>query len=197
MPELTPSVIKWWLKLRSSDSRSLNCLTILASPSFHKSQTLPNCGSKLKRGRKVSNLLPWGMLNKHHSKSNLHRLVRSCCFPGVCLQSEPTNNQDEDLGWLIYWLEESRCHSISWRKLLFPWGGKSLVVLLLQDRLQKFMNCELLDVHIGFRNGRGFRKRFLKGSGFRKDRSNCQHPLDDQKRKRIPEKHLLLLCFLC
>ena len=96
-----------------------------------------NCGSKLKRGRKVSNLLPWGMLNKHHSKSNLHRLVRSCCFPGVCLQSEPTNNQDEDLGWLIYWLEESRCHSISWRKLLFPWGGKSLVVLLLQDRLQK------------------------------------------------------------
>ena len=64
---------------------------------------------------------------------------------------------------------------------------------ILQDRLQKFMNCELLDVHIGFRNGRGFRKRFLKGSGFRKDRSNCQHPLDDQKRKRIPEKHLLLL----
>ena len=30
-----------------------------------------------------------------------------------------------------------------------------------------------------------------------KERSNCQHLLDRQKSKRIPEKHLLLLYWLC
>ena len=28
-------------------------------------------------------------------------------------------------------------------------------------------------------------------------RSNCQHPLDHRKSKRVPEKHLLLLYWLC
>ena len=28
-------------------------------------------------------------------------------------------------------------------------------------------------------------------------RSNCQHPLDHQKSKRVPEKHLFLLYWLC
>ena len=31
----------------------------------------------------------------------------------------------------------------------------------------------------------------------RNQRSNCQHPLHHQKSKRVPEKHLLLLCWLC
>ena len=31
----------------------------------------------------------------------------------------------------------------------------------------------------------------------RNQRSNCQHVLDHQKRERVPEKHLLLLCQLC
>ena len=31
----------------------------------------------------------------------------------------------------------------------------------------------------------------------RNQRSNCQHPLDHQKSKRIPEKHLFLLYWLC
>ena len=31
----------------------------------------------------------------------------------------------------------------------------------------------------------------------RKQKSNCQHPLDHQKIKRIPEKHLFLLYWLC
>ena len=31
----------------------------------------------------------------------------------------------------------------------------------------------------------------------RNQRSNCQHPLDHQKSKGIPEKHLLLLYWLC
>ena len=31
----------------------------------------------------------------------------------------------------------------------------------------------------------------------RNQRSNCQHPLDHQKSKRVPEKHLLLLYWPC
>ena len=31
----------------------------------------------------------------------------------------------------------------------------------------------------------------------RNQRSNCQHPLDDGKSKRVPEKHLFLLYWLC
>ena len=52
-----------------------------------------------------------------------------------------------------------------------------VMVKILQARLQQYMNQELLDVQAGFRK-------------VRKQRSNCQHPLDH--RKRIPEKHLFL-----
>ena len=31
----------------------------------------------------------------------------------------------------------------------------------------------------------------------RNQRSNCQHPLDQQRSMRVPEKHLLLLYWLC
>ena len=54
---------------------------------------------------------------------------------------------------------------------------------ILQVRLQQCVNCELPDVQAGFR----------KESN---QRSNCQHPLDHQKSKRIPENHLLLLYWL-
>ena len=52
-----------------------------------------------------------------------------------------------------------------------------VMLKILQARLQLYMNHELLDVQIGFRN----------------QRSNCQHLLDHQKSKRVPERHLLLL----
>ena len=51
---------------------------------------------------------------------------------------------------------------------------------ILQTSLQQYINHELPDVQVGFRNGRG-------------TRSNYQHLLDHQKSKRVPEKHLLLL----
>ena len=56
---------------------------------------------------------------------------------------------------------------------------------ILQARLQKHMNRELPDVQAGFRKGRG------------NQRSNCQHLLDHGKSKRVPEKHLFLLYWLC
>ena len=54
------------------------------------------------------------------------------------------------------------------------------ILKILQARLQQYRNQELPDVQAGFRKGRG-------------TRSNCQHPLDHRKSKRVPEKHLLLL----
>ena len=50
-----------------------------------------------------------------------------------------------------------------------------------QASLQQYVNRNLYEVQAGYRNGRG--TAFL----------NCQHPLDHQKSKRVPEKHLFLL----
>ena len=55
---------------------------------------------------------------------------------------------------------------------------------ILQTRLQQYVNCDLPDVQAGFRKKRG-------------TRANCQHPLDHRKSKRVPEKHLFLLYWLC
>ena len=58
-------------------------------------------------------------------------------------------------------------------------AGK-VMLKILQARLQQYMNRELPDIKAGFRKGRG-------------TRSNCQHPLDHRKSKRVPEKDLFLL----
>ena len=47
------------------------------------------------------------------------------------------------------------------------------------------MNRELPDVQVGFRKGT------------RNQRSNCHHLLDHWKSKRVPQKHLFLLYWLC
>ena len=59
--------------------------------------------------------------------------------------------------------------------------ASKVMLKTLQARLQKYKNHELLAVQAGFRKGSGTRDL------------NCQHPLDHQKSKRIPEKHLFLL----
>ena len=58
--------------------------------------------------------------------------------------------------------------------------ASKVMLKILQARLQQYMNHELPDVQAGFRKGRG-------------TRSNCQHLMDHQKSKRVPEKHLFLL----
>ena len=58
--------------------------------------------------------------------------------------------------------------------------ASKVMLKILQPRLQQYMNRELPDVQAGFRKGRG-------------TRDNCQHPLDHQKSKRVPEKHLFLI----
>ena len=57
-------------------------------------------------------------------------------------------------------------------------------VKIFQARLQQYVNQELTDVQAGFRKQRN-------------QTSNYQLPLDHRKNKRIQEKHLLLLYWLC
>ena len=59
--------------------------------------------------------------------------------------------------------------------------SSKVMLKILQARLEQYMNQELLDVQAGFRKRQ------------RNQRSNCQHPLDHRKNKRVPEKHLFLL----
>ena len=54
--------------------------------------------------------------------------------------------------------------------------ASKVMLKILQAKLQQYMNRELPDVQAGFRKGRG------------NQRSNCQHPLDHGKSKRVPEK---------
>ena len=58
-----------------------------------------------------------------------------------------------------------------------------VMLKVLQARLQQYMNYQIPDVPAWFRKGRG-------------NRSDCQHPLDLWKNKRIPGKHLYLLYWL-
>ena len=56
---------------------------------------------------------------------------------------------------------------------------------ILRARLQQFVNCELPNVQAGFRKGRGTRDQI----------ANIRWNIE--KSKRVPEKHLLLLHWLC
>ena len=55
---------------------------------------------------------------------------------------------------------------------------------ILQARLQQYMNCELPDIQAGFRKGRGSRDQIANIRWI-------------WKSKGVPEKHLLLLYWLC
>ena len=59
--------------------------------------------------------------------------------------------------------------------------ASKVMLKILQARLQQYVNHELPDVLAGLRKRQ------------RDQRSNCQHPLDHGKSKRIPERHLFLL----
>ena len=62
--------------------------------------------------------------------------------------------------------------------------ANKVMLKILQARLQQYVNRELPVVQAGFRKGRGTRDQ---------PEISFHHPLDHQKSKRVPEKHLLLL----
>ena len=71
--------------------------------------------------------------------------------------------------------------------------ASKVMLKILQARLQQYVNRDLLDIQAGFRKGRGTTDKLPT----EELETNCQHPLDHWKRKRVPEKHLLLLYLLC
>ena len=73
--------------------------------------------------------------------------------------------------------ECSNYHTIA----LISHAGK-VMLKILQARLQQYVNRELPDVQAGFRKGRGTRDQIV----------NIHWIIE--KVKRIPEKHLFLLC---
>ena len=62
--------------------------------------------------------------------------------------------------------------------------ASKVMLKILQARLQQYVNCELPDVQARFRKGKGTREK-------------CQHLLDHWKTKRVLEKHLHPLYWLC
>ena len=60
-----------------------------------------------------------------------------------------------------------------------------IMLKILQDRLQQYVNLQLPDIQAGFRKGRGTRDLIANICWIIK------------KSKRVPEKHLLLLYWLC
>ena len=76
--------------------------------------------------------------------------------------------------------EYSKYHTIT----LISHASREMLKIL-QARLQQYMNCELPDVQDGFRKGRGTRDQI----------ANIHWII--KKSKRIPEKHLFLLYWLC
>ena len=58
--------------------------------------------------------------------------------------------------------------------------ASEVMLKILQARLQQYVNCELPDVHAGFKKGRGTRDQIAKICWI-------------TKKARVPEKHLPLL----
>ena len=58
--------------------------------------------------------------------------------------------------------------------------ARKVMLKILQARLQQYINHELPNVQVGLKRQRN-------------QRSNCQHPLNHRKSKRVSEKHLFLL----
>ena len=63
----------------------------------------------------------------------------------------------------------------NYHTIAFISHARKVTLKILPARLQQYVNCELSCVQGGFIKGRG-------------QKSNCQHLLDHQKSKRVPEK---------
>ena len=72
----------------------------------------------------------------------------------------------------------------NYHTIAFLSHNSKVTLKILQARLQQYMNHKLPDVQA------------VSSKRQRNQRSNCQHPLDHRKSKRVPEKALLLLYWL-
>ena len=70
----------------------------------------------------------------------------------------------------------------NYHKIALISHASKVMLKILQARLQQYVHCELPDVQAGFRKGRGTRDQIANICWIIK------------KSKRVPEKHLFLLC---
>ena len=106
----------------------------------------------------------------------------------ICQQIWKTQQWPQDWKWSVFIPipKKGNANECSNNRTIALISHTSKVMLkILQARLQQYMNHELPDVQLGFRKGRGTRDQIANICWIVK------------KSKRVPEKHLFLLYWLC
>ena len=106
----------------------------------------------------------------------------------ICQQIWKTQQWPQDWKTFVFIPVPKKGHAkecSNYCTIAFISHASKVMLKILQARLQQYLICELPDVQAGFREGRV------------NQRSNCQHLLDHGKSKRVAEKHLFLLYWLC
>ena len=102
----------------------------------------------------------------------------------ICQQIWKSQQWPQDKKWSVFIPIPKKGNAkecSNYRTVALISHASKVMLKIPQARLQQYMNRELPDIQAGFRKGR----------------SNCQHLLDHQKSKRVPEKHLFLPYWLC
>ena len=90
----------------------------------------------------------------------------------------PTSNAEEAEAEWFYEEIQNLIECSYYHTIAFISHASKLMLKILQARLQQYVNRELPDVQAGLEKA---------------EEPEIQHLLDHQKRKRVPEKYLLLL----
>ena len=105
----------------------------------------------------------------------------------ICQQIWETQQWPQDWQWSIFIWIPKKGNSKEWSNyctIALISHASKIMLKILQARLQEYVNRELPCSSWIYKSQRN-------------KRSNHQHPLDHRKSKRVPEKHLLLLYWLC
>ena len=101
----------------------------------------------------------------------------------ICQQIWKTQQWPQDWKRSVFIPKKGNAKECSnYRPIALISHSSKAMLKILQAKLQQYMNHELPDIQDGFRKA---------------EEPNCQHPLDHRKSKRVPEKHLFLLYWLC
>ena len=115
-------------------------------------------------------------------------MLWKCCH-SICQKIRKTQQWPQDWKRLVFIPISKKGNAkeySNYHMIAFISYASKVMLKILQARLQQYVNWELPDVQAGFRKGRGTRDKI----------ANIQH-LDHGKSKRVPEKHWLLLYWLC
>ena len=105
----------------------------------------------------------------------------------ICQQIWKTQQWPQDWKRSVFILKDNAKECSNYRIIVLISYASKAMLKILQARLQQYMNHELPDVQAGFSSW----KRQIN------QRSNCHHPCDHLNSRRVTEKHLLLLYWLC